>query len=105
SQGQIDYEGLSQTELDNQALQIIYQDPFSALNPYLSALELVKEPLYKWSKVEAEKMALALLERVGITGEAVHKRPKSFSGGQRQRIGIARAIVSRPQFVVCDEPT
>jgi ABC-type oligopeptide transport system ATPase subunit len=105
SQGQINYEGLSQADLDNQALQIIYQDPFSALNPYLSALELVKEPLYKWSKVEAEKMALALLERVGITGEAVHKRPKSFSGGQRQRIGIARAIVSRPQFVVCDEPT
>ena len=50
-------------------------------------------------------MALAILERVGITGDAVHKRPKSFSGGQRQRIGIARAVVSRPQFVVCDEPT
>ena len=50
-------------------------------------------------------MALAILERVGITGDTVHKRPKSFSGGQRQRIGIARAVVSRPQFVVCDEPT
>lgn len=105
SQGQVDYLGLSQADLDNQALQIIYQDPFSALNPYLSALELVKEPLYKWPKEEAEEMALALLERVGITGDAVHKRPESFSGGQRQRIGIARAVVSRPQFVVCDEPT
>ena len=105
SQGQVDYVGFSQEDLANQALQIIYQDPYSSLNPYLSALELVKEPLYKWPKEEAEKMALAILERVGITGDAVHKRPKSFSGGQRQRIGIARAVVSRPQFVVCDEPT
>ena len=105
SQGQVDYVGFSQEDLANQALQIIYQDPYSSLNPYLSALELVKEPLYKWPKEEAEKMALAILERVGITGDAVHKRPRSFSGGQRQRIGIARAVVSRPQFVVCDEPT
>lgn len=101
----MDYVGFSQEDLANQALQIIYQDPYSSLNPYLSALDLVKEPLYKWPKEEAEKMALAILERVGITGDAVHKRPKSFSGGQRQRIGIARAVVSRPQFVVCDEPT
>ena len=105
SQGQVDYVGFSQEDLANQALQIIYQDPYSSLNPYLSALDLVKEPLYKWPKEEAEKMALAILERVGITGDAVHKRPRSFSGGQRQRIGIARAVVSRPQFVVCDEPT
>lgn len=105
SQGQVDYVGFSQEDLANQALQIIYQDPYSSLNPYLSALDLVKEPLYRWPKEEAEKMALAILERVGITGDTVHKRPKSFSGGQRQRIGIARAVVSRPQFVVCDEPT
>ena len=101
----MDYVGFSQEDLANQALQIIYQDPYSSLNPYLSALELVKEPLYKWPKEEAEKKALAILERVDFTGDAVHKRPKSFSGGQRQRIGIARAVVSRPQFVVCDEPT
>lgn len=105
TQGEVDYIGLSQKDLDNQALQIIYQDPYSALNPYLSALELVKEPLYKLPKVEADRLARAILERVGITGDAVHKRPKSFSGGQRQRIGIARAVVSRPRFVVCDEPT
>ncbi|MER0122860.1 ATP-binding cassette domain-containing protein [Streptococcus sp. ZJ93] len=105
SKGEVDYVGLSQDDLANQAMQIIYQDPFSALNPYLSALELVKEPLYKLPKKEADSLARAILERVGITGEAVHKRPKSFSGGQRQRIGIARAVVSRPQFVVCDEPT
>ncbi|MGT2799938.1 ATP-binding cassette domain-containing protein [Streptococcus marmotae] len=105
SKGEVDYVGLNPDDLANQALQIIYQDPFSALNPYLSALELVKEPLYKLPKKEADELARAILERVGITGEAIHKRPKAFSGGQRQRIGIARAVVNRPQFVVCDEPT
>lgn len=103
--GQIDYTGLTEEDLKNQALQIIYQDPFSALNPYLSALDIVKEPLYALPKEEAKARARYLLERVGITGDDVYKRPKSFSGGQRQRIGIARAVASRPQFVVCDEPT
>ncbi|MGV3023582.1 ATP-binding cassette domain-containing protein [Streptococcus suis] len=104
-QGDIRFPSLSDQELKKQALQVIYQDPYSSLNPYLSALELVKEPLYALPKEEAESKALAILERVGISGDAVHKRPKSFSGGQRQRIGIARAVVSQPQFVVCDEPT
>ncbi|HFR3747725.1 TPA: ATP-binding cassette domain-containing protein [Streptococcus suis] len=105
SQGDIRFPSLSDQELKKQALQVIYQDPYSSLNPNLSALELVKEPLYALPKEEAESKALAILERVGISGDAVHKRPKSFSGGQRQRIGIARAVVSQPQFVVCDEPT
>ncbi|MDG4508572.1 ATP-binding cassette domain-containing protein [Streptococcus suis] len=105
SQGRVDFPGLTSEELNNQALQVIYQDPYSSLNPYLSALELVKEPLYSLPKKEAEEKALAMLERVGILGDDVHKRPKSFSGGQRQRIGIARAVVSHPKFIVCDEPT
>ncbi|MGQ7445739.1 ATP-binding cassette domain-containing protein [Streptococcus suis] len=105
SQGRVDFPGLTPEEINNQALQVIYQDPYSSLNPYLSALELVKEPLYSLPKKEAEEKALAMLKRVGIEGDAVHKRPKSFSGGQRQRIGIARAVVSHPKFIVCDEPT
>ncbi|MGQ7327565.1 ATP-binding cassette domain-containing protein [Streptococcus suis] len=105
SQGRVDFPGLTPEEINNQALQVIYQDPYSSLNPYLSALELVKEPLYSLPKKEAEEKALAMLERVGILGDDVHKRPKSFSGGQRQRIGIARAVVSHPKFIVCDEPT
>ncbi|HEL2738444.1 TPA: ABC transporter ATP-binding protein [Streptococcus suis] len=105
SQGRVDFPGLTPKEINNQALQVIYQDPYSSLNPYLSALELVKEPLYSLPKKEAEERALAMLKQLGIEGDAVHKRPKSFSGGQRQRIGIARAVVSHPKFIVCDEPT
>lgn len=105
SAGQVDYVGISQEDNGRQALQIIFQDPYSSLNPYLSALDLVKEPLHGLSDKEAEELARAILTRVGITGSAVHKQPKTFSGGQRQRIGIARALVNRPSFVVCDEPT
>ena len=86
-------------------MQIIFQDPYSALNPRLTALELVMEPLMNESKAEARKKAEEILAVVGITGEAIHKIPRHFSGGQRQRIGIARAVVNRPSFILCDEPT
>ena len=110
--GRIFYEGQELSELPKnqqqaiyQQMQIIFQDPYSALNPRLTALELVMEPLMNELKAEARKKAEEILSVVGITGEAIHKIPRHFSGGQRQRIGIARAVVNRPSFILCDEPT
>ena len=88
-----------------QQMQVIFQDPYSALNPRMTALELVMEPLLKETKDAARAKAKEILAIVGIKGEDIHKFPRNFSGGQRQRIGIARAVVNRPAFVLCDEPT
>lgn len=85
-------------------MQIIYQDPYSSLNPNLSALQIVMEPLsLQFSLKEAQKQALAMLKLVGISGSEVDKLPKAFSGGQRQRIGIARGVANQPEFILCDE--
>lgn len=86
-------------------MQIIFQDPYSSLNPRLSALEIVMEPLYRENKETARKKALDMLNFVGISNEEANKLSTAFSGGQRQRIGIARAVVGRPDFILCDEPT
>ncbi|KAF1304556.1 ABC transporter ATP-binding protein [Enterococcus saccharolyticus] len=88
-----------------QKMQIIFQDPYSALNPRMTALELVMEPLMAEDKKTARKKAEEILAIVGISGEALAKLPRDFSGGQRQRIGIARAVVNQPEFILCDEPT
>ena len=110
--GEIFFEGKELTALTAedrkaayQQMQIIFQDPYSSLNPRMTALELVMEPLYHETKDAARAKAKEILAIVGITGDDVHKLPRSFSGGQRQRIGIARAVVNRPAFVLCDEPT
>ncbi len=89
------------------SMQVIYQDPFSSLNPHRTALQNVIEPLQVAAELSAEaaaERARESLAAVGIDGDAVHKRPRAFSGGQRQRIAIARAIAPRPSFIVCDEP-
>lgn len=86
-------------------MQIIFQDPYSSLNPRMSALEIVMEALHKEDKETAKKKALEILEFVGISNEDALKLSNAFSGGQRQRIGIARAVVTRPDFILCDEPT
>ncbi|MDB6185926.1 ATP-binding cassette domain-containing protein [Gemella haemolysans] len=86
-------------------MQIIFQDPYSSLNPRMSALDIVMEALHKEDKELAKKKALEILEFVGISNEDALKLSNAFSGGQRQRIGIARAVVTRPDFILCDEPT
>ncbi len=93
-------------ELNSQALQGDLSG--SLLLPQshpLSALELVKEPLYLLPKKEAEERALAMLERVGIQGDAVHKRPNLLVEANVSVLEFAPAVVSNLQFIVCDEPT
>ena len=112
--GQIFFKGEDITKVDKKKLralredmQIIFQDPFSSLNPRMTVSETIREPLVlskRFTKAEIEEKAEHIMDTVGLSERLWNSYPHELDGGRRQRICVARAIALNPSFVVCDEP-